>query len=300
MTAAKLVDGSVTTAKFADGGVSTADFAEGAVTSVQIADRSITGIDIARGQTITSDHLVEASVNGDTILDASVGEVDLDIKLVADFDVIARTGKLSAEGVLEVAKGFADVGILTSASGKTIATLSIGDKLRIKRIIEDFRTLGVVARGSEVFVGLTAGVARHIGGLLGGSALAQQEIGNRSAAVGADWVSTSLRGQTNWLNARTTELGDRVDFTHASIGRLEAGFEALDRGIAMAAAINSPLVHRGQRARLEIAMSEFGEEEGLSVGVGFRLSENLQINFSAAATQDADERIMRFGSLILY
>ena len=129
----------MTTAKFADGGVSTADFAEGAVTSVKIADRSITGLHIARGQTITSDHLAEGAVNGDTILDASVGEVDLDIKLVADFDVIARTGKLTAEGVLEVAKGFADVGILTSASGKTIATLSIGDKLRIKRIIEDFQ-----------------------------------------------------------------------------------------------------------------------------------------------------------------
>ena len=300
VTHAKLVDSVITTAKLADGGVDTADFAENAVTSVQIADRSIMGVDIARGQTITSDHLVEASVNGDTILDASVGEVDLDIKLVADFDVIARTGKLSAEGVLEVATGFADVGILTSASGKTIATLSIGDKLRIKQIIEDFRTLGVVARGSEVFVGLSAGVARHIGGLLGGSALAQQEIGNRTDSLGADWASTSLRGQTNWLNARTTELSDRVDFTHASISRLEAGFEEIDRGIAMAAAISSPLIRKGQRARLEIAMSEFGAKEGLSVGVGFRLTHDTQVSFGVATTQDADEHVMRLGTVTQY
>ena len=300
VTTAKLVDDSVTTAKLADGGVGTDDFAADAVTSVQIADRSITGLDIARGQTITSDHIVDGTVVGDTILDASVGEVDLDIKLISDFDVIARTGQQADGESVAIARAFGNAGTLTSATGTTLADVSIGDKVRIYELIDSFTTSGLVATGQQVFQGLSSDIRLQIGALLGGAALAQQEIGNRTASLGDEWASSSLRGQTNWLNARTTELGERVDFTHASISSLDGRIEAVDRGIAMAGAVGGTYVEHGRHASFDLAVTDFGDKQGMSVGMGFRVTGFTQINFAAASTHDFDETLLRFGALLQY
>ena len=123
-----------------------------------------------------------------------------------------------------------------------------------------------------------------------------QEVGSRTDSVGSDWATSTLRGQTNWLNARTTELGERVDASHQSLNRLIAGFDALDRGIVMAAAIGSPFVRRGQRGSIDISMTEFGAKQGMAVGLGFRVSGFTQVNVAVASTHDLDETVMRFGA----
>ena len=294
---AKLADGAVTAAKFADGAVTSAKIVDSAVTSAKIADRTIAGVDIASG-TITYAHLVDGAVVSDSILDASVGIVELDIKLVSDFDLIGRTGQHSVTDAKAVAQGFANVGLLTTSTGVVLDSLTPEDQFRIARIIEDFTTAGVVASGSQYFSRLSSGVARHVASLLNGGALAQQEIGGRGDLVGSDWTSSSLRAQTRWLRDRGPELGARIDFTHQNLDRIGAELDALNRGVAMAGAITGPVVQEGRRGTYDMSITEFGDAEGLSMGFGIRLSDSAQINFATASTPGFDENIMRFGALI--
>ena len=299
VTTAKIVDSAVTTAKIADSAVTTAKFADSSVTSVKIADRTVVTGDIAY-DTITHEELATGSVTGLEIYDASVGEVDLDIRLVSDFDVIERTGQLSVSDAVATATGFANAGAVTSADGTTLATISSEDQARINQIVTSFQTTGTVARSHAAFSELSADVALHIGGLLGGAALVQQEIGNRTDSAGTDWSSSSLRGQTNWLRERSRALDDQIDFSHKSINRLIREVEALERGVAMAAALGSTYVERGRRGSIDISVSGFGAESGVSMGAGLRISHNTQFTIATSATQDFDEYIVRFGSNVQF
>ena len=300
VTSAKLVDSSVTSAKLADGAVTTAKLVDSSVTSAQIVDRSIQGRHLASGAAITSNHLVEGAVNSEAILDASVGIVDLDIRLISDFDALARTGQLSVADALAAATSFAENGVLTSSTGATLANIVLADQLRIRQILADFSTYGFVLFEHPSFTGLSSGVARHIGALLGGTARARREIGNRNDSLGSDWASTSLRGQTNTLRAQAMELGERVDFTYQEISRLSTAISDLDTGIAMAGAITSTYVREGQRGSFEVAASSFGDKLGVSFSAGFRVTPFTQVNFSVASTENADDSIMRFGSVIQF
>ena len=160
----------MTTAKLADGGVTTAKLVDSSVTSAKIADRSITGSDFA-SDVFTSDYIVDSTVDSEVILDGTVGEVDLDIRLVRDFDVIARTGQHSVADAVAIA-GFADAGTLT-ASGQS-SRRSLARIRTAYAIVSSFQSSGVVASSHAAFSELSADVALRIGGLLGGSALAQQ------------------------------------------------------------------------------------------------------------------------------
>ena len=295
VTTAKLAAGAVTSAKLADGAVTSAKIVDDAVTSAKIADQTITGSRITR-EAITFAEIEDGTVGSEAILDASVGEVELDIKLVSDFDVIGRTGQHSVADAVAIATAFADTATLTSSTGKVLANLSSVDKFNVKQVIADFTTSGVVATGSAAYAELSSGVAKHIASLLGGAALAQQEIGKRDDTVGSDWTSSSLRGQTRWVRDRGMELGERIDFTHQNIDRIGAEIDVLDRGIAMAAAVGNSFVREDKRASLDVAVATFGEKQGVSVGFGLRLTKWTQFNVAAAATEDFDENIMRFGA----
>ena len=299
VTGAKLVDGVVTTAKLADGAVTAAKLIDDSLTSTQIGERGITGIDIV-SEAITTEHFTEGAVVSDSILDASVGEVELDIRLISDFDAIARTGQHTVSGALAIVRTIADNGNLTSTSGAILAPLSFSDKSLIYELIENFTTSGMVASGQLTLRGLTSGLRLHIGGLLGGAALAQQEIGSRTDSVGSDWATSTIRGQTSWLRTRSMELGERVDVTHQHINRLDEVLGDLDRAITMAAAVGSAYVDTDSRGSIDLAVSSFGERRGLSADVGYRLTDIAQINFGIAATEDLDERILRFGALLQY
>ena len=299
VTSAKFADGSVTSAKIANAAVTTRKFADGAVTSAKIADRTVDKGHIAY-DSITHEELARGSVTSREIYDASVGEVDLDIKLVSDFDAIERTGQLSAADAVMTATGFADAGAVTSASGTTLATISSADQTRIREIVSSFQSSGVVAASHAAYSELSADVAMHIGGLLGGAALAQQEIGSRDDSAGADWTSSSLRGQTNSLRERSRALDDQIDFSHQSIRRLEREVEALERGIAMASAIGSTYVERGRRGSIDISVSGFGADPGISINAGWRLCRDTQFSIATSATQDFDDYIVRFGSNIQF
>ena len=309
VTTAKLVDASVTTAKIADSAVTTAKIADAAVTTIKIADNAVTSAKIADRtvvagdiafDSITHEELASSSVTGLEILDASVGEVDLDIRLVSDFDVVERTGQLSVSDAVATATGFADAGSVTSASGTVLAAISSEDQARIRQIVTSFQSSGVVASSHAAYSELSADVAMHIGGLLNGAALAQQEIGNRTDSTGSDWASSSLRGQTNWVRDRSRALEDEIDFSHQNIKRLEREVVALERGITMASAIGSTYVERGRRGSIDLSVSGFGDEPGISIGAGIRISQDSQFSIATSATQDFDDYIVRFGSNIQY
>ena len=299
VTTAKLVDGAVTSADLADGAVTAAKVVDSAVTSAKIADRSITGRDFA-SDLFTSDYVTTGAVTSDAVLDGTVGEVDLDIRLIHDFDVIAGAGQQSVADAVAIATGFADDGRVTSASGAVIATLSSEDQTRIRQIVTSFQTNGVVASSHAAFAELSTDVALRIGGLLGGGALAEQLVGNRDDTVGSDWTTSTLRGKTNWLRERSAQVSERVDISHQNINRLLGEVEALNRGVAMAAALGSTYVERDRRGTIDISVSTFGDESGLSISAGWRLCLETQFSLATSATQDLDDFIVRFGSNIQY
>ena len=201
---------------------------------------------------------------------------------------------------MAVATGFANIGMLTSSSGDVLAEVTLLDTLRIREIIEGFTRSGLVATSQLAFYDLSPGVARHIGGLLGGATLIHQEIGRRGDTLGSEWTLTSLRGQIDYLRDRTAELDARVDVTHQSFGRLEAKMESIDRGIVMAAAIGSTYVEKGERGHIDVSLTDLGDRQGFSIGMGLRVALKAQLNFAIASTHDADERVMRFGSHIQF
>ena len=91
-------------------------------------------------------------------------------------------------------------------------------------------------------------------------------------------------------------MGDRVDYSHRELNRLIAGFDSVDRGIAMAGAISGTSVRREKHNSFDIVKTQFGDREGLAVILGYRTSPSTQINFGLASTEYFDESIMRFGA----
>ena len=299
VTTAKIVDGAVTTAKIADAAVTTVMLADAAVTSAKIVGRTVVAGDIAF-DSITGAELADGAVTSLQILDASVGEAHLDVKLVSDLAAIERGGQLAVDDAVALATSFAIVGHVSSNSGRVLATISSEDQTRIRQIVTDFQNSGTLATRHAAYSELSADVAEHIGAVLNYSALAQLEIGSRDDRLGSDWASSSLRGQTRWVRDRAMELDERVDFTHSAINRIDAELEPIKRGIAMAGAIGSTYVERGRRGVIDLSVSSFGDESGISISAGWRLCRDTQFSFATSATQDMDEYIWRFGSNIQY
>ena len=67
------------------------------------------------------------------------------------------------------------------------------------------------------------------------------------------------------------------------------------RGIAMVAALQHTTVLPGMTHALDLSAAHFEGETGMALNYARRISENVQINFGAAATSDFDESVIKAG-----
>ena len=67
------------------------------------------------------------------------------------------------------------------------------------------------------------------------------------------------------------------------------------RGIAMVAALQHTTVLPGMTHALDLGAAQYEGETGMALNYARRISENVQINFGAAATSDFDESVIKAG-----
>ncbi len=93
--------------------------------------------------------------------------------------------------------------------------------------------------------------------------------------------------QTN-INAETTRALSAEQGLRNSIDRNT-------RGIAMVAALQTPVVSAGKTQAVNFGVATFDGQTGLAGGYAYRINQSLQVNISASSTSDFKESVVRGG-----
>jgi hypothetical protein len=136
----------------------------------------------------------------------------------------------------------------------------------------------VIAEGSKLFVG-------------------DDEV------IGKNAVQASI---TEAVTAAKVELNTRIDGIEERVQAVENGqtlqfqrhtaaIQKLQRGIAMAAALQTPQIAPGHRRAVKLGVAYYDEQTGLAGGYAERLNRNVSVNAEMATTHQFKEVILRGG-----
>jgi len=81
--------------------------------------------------------------------------------------------------------------------------------------------------------------------------------------------------------------------TQADVASLRGEDARLRRGIAMVAAMVTPVIEEGDTQAVRVTSSAFADEFGMAFGYARRLSDGVQVGVDAASTTDFDEVVGR-------
>ncbi len=115
-------------------------------------------------------------------------------------------------------------------------------------------------------------------------------------------IDNKFTEQVDGLGRRIFKVEDRVTQAESMLAdhetRLfsaEQNIQQLQRGIAMTAALQTPVIDHGSNNAMKFSMANYGGENGFSIGYARRLFKGFSADVEAASTSQFEEAVVRGG-----
>lgn len=221
------------------------------------------------------------------------------VSVATDADVAAETTRATtAEATLQsninaeaVTRGNADAALQTNINNEA-ATRAAADVVLQTNINNEASTRAAADVVLQSNIANEAATRSNEDSLIRASI--QTEASTRAAADSALGQRIDTEAVTR-ANADVV-LNDRIDGVAGRVGRAERDISKLRRGVAMAAALQTPVIAEGHNNALKVGVAAFDGETGLAAGYARKLNDSVTVNAEVATTSDFDETIVRGGA----
>jgi hypothetical protein len=97
-----------------------------------------------------------------------------------------------------------------------------------------------------------------------------------------DTLDTRVTTEVNRLDGRIDVLDGRTGALEGRMNNAERNIRSLRKGIAMAAALQTPVINSGDKMAVKVGAATYDGEQGLGVGFAARVGESVTINVDVA------------------
>ncbi|MEO0055492.1 MAG: hypothetical protein RLZZ50_1439 [Verrucomicrobiota bacterium] len=109
-----------------------------------------------------------------------------------------------------------------------------------------------------------------------------EETRARAAEVVLAGRATALETRASSLEGRATSLEGRASALEGRMGNAERDIRSLRKGIAMAAALQTPAINDGDKQAVKVGASTYDGEQGLGLGYAVRVGDSVTVNVDVA------------------
>ncbi|EIP98395.1 hemagglutinin-like protein [Opitutaceae bacterium TAV1] len=278
---------------------STLTNADGTTTAHTNVANALTGLDTrVTGEVATLNTRIddEVSTLNDRIDNAlaHTGDItDLDNKI--DQEIADRTALFRSETRVD-----ANNAPVLDAAGNAIQDIHIGgNSLATAEVNGQQELFAQDASGNAIDINITNGSKLLVNG---------DEVWGKTAVQGAiatanDALRTELRTEFNTridgVESRVTNLEtafqNQADFTNRVLNQHHKAIQKLQRGISMAAALQTPVIDPGKKNAAKFGLAHYDGKTGLAGGYARRIQDSVIVNAEVATSDDFDEVIARAG-----
>jgi hypothetical protein len=306
-----------TTGQLYNAATSTADILGGGATVN--TDGTLTGwnVDItdAAGNTVNATNVADALTGLDTritgevatlntrIDDALVAHADdvtaLDTKI--DQEIAARAALIRTEARLDASNG-----PVLDAAGNAITDIHIGgNSLITAEVAVVEAATGNIVLQQQLSAQDATGAAIDLDIANGSKLLVNgDEVWGKTAVQGAiatanDALRTELNTRIDGVDTRVTNLEtaiqNQANYTNRMFNQHHKAIQKLQRGISMAAALQTPVIDPGKKNAAKFGLAHYDGKTGLAGGYARRIQDSVIVNAEIATSDDFDEVIARAG-----
>ena len=287
-------------------GLKVADAALGSQITTEVTDRK--SADVALDSKITTEvnGLKAADVALDTRITTEVnGLKAADVALGSQI-AIEKQDRISADAATLIdAKQYTDKGITAEAqariagdsqtltSAKAYTTEQVAAEGDVRKAADLLLDEKIIKESGERKAAIIEEARQRIEAI-------EKEEKSRLAAINV--VDKKFTEQVDGLGRRVLSLENRMssaenvlqDHETRLVGA-EENIQQLQRGVAMVAALQTPVIEYGSNNAMKFSMANYGSENGFSFGYARRLFKGFSADVEAATTSQFEEAVIRGG-----
>ena len=259
-----------------------------------------TGLATLNSASVTNGLTVGGATNlngGLTVTGGNTSLTTLSTSGLATLNSASVTNNLAVGGNATVTGTTTLTGALTANGGATVNgnTRLNGNLAVTGSSVFASRPTVSVATAAAPAVTVVAGTAPGSVAVNGAAAVAAvTAITGTNVALVSD-VSTEATSRAVADNQLQTNINAETTRALSAEQGLRNSIDRNTRGIAMVAALQTPVVSAGKTQAVNFGVATFDGQTGLAGGYAYRINQSLQVNISASSTSDFKESVVRGG-----
>ena len=287
-------------------GLKVADAALGSQITTEVTDRK--SADVALDSKITTevnglkaadvalDTRITTEVNGLKAADVALGSqiaIEKQDRISADAATLIDAKQYTDKGITAEAQARIAGDSLTLTSAKAYTAEQVAAEGNVRKEADLLLDEKIIKESGERKAAIIEEARQRIEAI-------EKEEKSRLAAINV--VDKKFTEQVDGLGRRVLSLENRMnsaenvlqDHETRLVGA-EENIQQLQRGVAMVAALQTPVIEYGSNNAMKFSMANYGSENGFSFGYARRLFKGFSADVEAATTSQFEEAVIRGG-----